>query len=486
MEAQRRKDAEARKPGIIACLPGVLLLITSMVCPICAAPKPNILLILADDLGYGDLGCYNKQSKIPTPNLDRLTSEGMRFTDAHSPSSVCTPTRYALLTGRYCWRTSLKRGVLNGQSPLLIEPNRPTLASFLKAQGYRTACIGKWHLGLGTTLFTNYSESISPGPNSLGFDYFFGTAASLDMPPYGLIENDHFVTEPTEQIAASKHQREGGNGFWRAGPIAPGFRHVDGLPILTRKAAEFLHRQTQGQPFFLYFALPAPHTPWVPASEFVGKSKAGPYGDFVAQLDDTVGEILASLKESRLAQDTLVIFTSDNGAHWTPGDIRKYGHRANGPLRGQKADIWEGGHRVPFIVRWPDHIKPRTRSDALICLIDIFPTIANLLEQPASTEDGLSFLAALKGAKSARDHLVHHSYDGTFAIRQGSWKLSPALGSHGFSEPQTVEPTANGPLGQLYNLKSDVGETRNLWKKRPELVSRLHALLEACKQPAAN
>ncbi len=451
-------------------LVGALLLTAFVFWTYAEDRKPNILLILADDLGYGDLHCYNKDSKIPTPHLDRFARQGIRFTDAHSPSSVCTPTRYALLTGRYGWRTSLKRGVLNGQDPLLIEPGRPTLASFLKNRGYRTACIGKWHLGLTRT------ETNLLGPTAVGFDYFFGIAASLDMPPYAFIENDRFVAEPSEQIGASKHQREGGLGFWRAGPIAPGFRHEQTLDKLTGIAQRYLE-QVREQPFFLYFALTAPHTPWLPDPKF--SSKAGAYGNFVAQVDDTVGRILKTLEQTRLDKDTLVIFTSDNGAHWTPEDIRKYGHRANGPWRGQKADIWEGGHRVPFIVRWPGHVRQRTQSIQPICLTDVFATLANLLDPSReNTEDGVSFLSALHGGKSKRELLIHHSFDGTFAIRQGPWKLCLGLGSRGFSAPSSVEPTADGPRGQLFNLRNDATETRNLWSKHPKIVNDLQSTLE--------
>lgn len=454
-----------------------------------AAPsKPNVVIILADDMGYGDPGCYNKDSKTPTPHIDRLASQGMRFTDAHTPASLCTPTRYGLLTGRYSWRTSLARGVLNGYSPILIEPGRTTLASLLKQHGYTTAGLGKWHLGLGTDARTDYSKRLRPGPNAFGFDYFFGIPASLDMPPYVFVENEGVTEAPTQTIAAGEMRRNGGGGFWREGAIAPGFRHIDVLPTLTERAVDFVKKQTKSKPFFLYFALNAPHTPWMPTDEFRGKSMADYYGDFVAQVDATVGRVMKALDEAGLAGDTLIIYTSDNGAHWLPGDIEKWGHRANGPLRGQKSDIWEGGHRVPFIVRWPDKIKAGSRSDELICLTDVMATTAAILgvKLPDNAgEDSFDISPALldrKRKQPIREAIVHHSGDGTFAIRQGPWKLAMALGSHGFSEPKNIKPEPGGPTGQLYNMEKDPAESDNVWQQNPDVVARLTALLEKYKR----
>lgn len=435
--------------------------------PLGAAERPNIVLILADDLGYGDLRCYNRSSKIPTPHLDALAEQGTRFTDAHTPSSLCTPTRYGLLTGRYCWRTSLKRGVLNGQDPYMIEPGRPTIASILKQAGYKTACIGKWHLGLGTNRPVDYLQPLTPGPRSAGFDYFFGIPASLDMPPYVFVENEIVLEAPTESIEDGKDQRAGGFGFWRAGPIAPGFRHAEVLDVLTRKAEEFLRNQKPGEPFFLYLPLTAPHMPWLPISEFAGKSKAGDYGDFVAQMDDCVGRVLKLAGEN-----TLVIFTSDNGAHWMPEDIKEYRHRSNGSLRGQKGDLWEGGHRVPFIVRWPGKVKARNTSDRLVCLTDVMATIARVVNGAEAGEDSIDFLSG-----PPRNSIVHHSGDGTFAIREGKWKLCVALGSHGFSEPRSIRPDPGGPTGQLFDLERDPRENYNVWERHPYTVMRLMMLL---------
>ena len=452
--------------------------------------RPNLVLILADDMGYGDLHCYNRDSRIPTPNMDRLASQGMLFTDAHTPSSVCTPTRYGILTGRYCWRSRLKSWVLNGYSPLLIEPGRMTIASFLKQHGYRTACVGKWHLGLQDNKKTDYDKPLTPGPTTVGFDYFFGIPASLDMPPYVFIENDRPVTMPTGHIDKSAMARRGGKGFWRAGPIAPGFRHADVLPTITDKAIAWLetsHRRAPDQPLFLYFALNAPHTPWVPSAEFIGKSGAGPYGDYAAQVDHTIGRIINTLDRLGMEDDTLLIVTSDNGAHWLESDIRKYEHLANNHLRGQKADIHDGGHRVPLVARWPGHVPAGSIARQTLCQTDLFATYAAILGQPLpsdAAEDSFNMLPVLLAEPldhPIRTATVHHSADGMFAIRQGPWKLIMGLGSGGFTAPRRIKPKADQAPGQLYNLLDDPAESLNLWDREPQVVQRLTALLEKWK-----
>jgi len=348
------------------------------------AAKPNIVLILADDLGQGDVGCFNANSKIPTPHLDQLAREGMRFTNAHSPSSVCTPTRYALLTGTYAWRSRLKKGVLNGYDRLLIEPERTTIAQVLQKGGYRTACIGKWHLGLQAydesrpKAQTNFEQALTPGPNSVGFQEFFGIAASLDMPPYVFIRNDGLTAPLNSTINGSKAKRDGGEGYWREGPLAEGFTHINVLPELTRESLAYLDRQSKNQPFFLYVPLTSPHTPWLATPEWEGKSKAGPYGDFVAMTDDAIGQILGRLKQIGLEENTLVIVTSDNGAYWRPVDIKQYDHDGANGRRGQKADIHEGGHRIPLIAKWPDVIAANSISDQTVCLTDLYATLAEV------------------------------------------------------------------------------------------------------------
>ncbi len=450
--------------------------------------RPNIILILADDLGYGDLGCYNADSKIPTPHLDRLAAEGMRFTDAHSPSGVCTPTRYGLLTGRYCWRSRLKKGVLGGRSTNLIEPGRWTLGTIARANGYATAAIGKWHLGLGVGNQTDYTQPLHPGPLDHGFAEFFGIPASLDMEPYLYVRDDHPVAFPSLPVAASQRRKVDGGGFWRGGKIAPGFRHEGVLPRLTEEAVAFVERQSRREPdrpFFLYLPLPAPHTPWMPTEEFRGASRAGDYGDFTHQVDASIGALLETLVRLGKSEDTIVIVTSDNGSHWDTDDIERWDHRSNGPWRGQKADIWEGGHRVPFVVRWPGQVDPGKTENETITLVDLMATFAdiwrmNLPDQMG--EDSTSLLPVWRGLRREgpiHEAVVHHSADGMFAIRQGDWKLIQGRGSGGFSAPKRVDRQAEGgPFGQLYHLGADPGETINRWEEEPEVVSRLTALID--------
>jgi len=450
---------------------------------------PHIVIILADDLGLGDLGCYNPDSRIPTPRVDAIARAGIRFTDAHSPSAVCTPTRYGILTGRYAWRTRLKRWTLNGDSPALIDPERPTLASMLKAKGYRTACIGKWHLGLGRGEKTDYASPLDPGPNAYGFDRFFGIAASLDMPPYVFIEDSRCATPPTGRIERSEHRRKDGGGFWRAGRIAPGFKHVDVLPTLTEKAIAWIEEcgQDGARPFFLYFPLTAPHTPWVPTPAFRGKTEVGYYGDFTAQVDHVVGRVVQALARTGAVRNTLLIVTSDNGSHWPPSDIKKWGHRANLHHRGQKADIWEGGHRVPFLAHWPGVIAPGTVSGQTICLADLFRTVAAVVgaDVPENAgEDSYDILPVLRGEAAApvRDSIVHHSGDGMFAVRSGRWKLILGRGSGGFTPPRRVKPKEGEPAGQLYDLVDDPAETINRYGSKPEVVAGLTRRLERIRK----
>jgi len=447
---------------------------------------PNIVLILADDLGIGDLGCYNPASKIPTPNMDRLASAGMRFTDAHTPSAVCTPTRYGVLTGRYCWRTRLKQGVLWGLSRNLIDPERLTLPDILRERGYRTGGVGKWHLGLGDEEPTDYSQPFALSPVSHGFDTYFGIPASLDMEPYVYLLDDWVTQAPSSTVELSHHRRRNGGGFWRAGPAAPDFRHVEVLPRLAARAAEFVersHRDEPDRPFFLYFPLSAPHTPWLPTEEHRGRSGAGYYGDFVCQVDDAVGQVMAALERQGIVDETLVIVTSDNGSHWPDADIEKFDHDANLGYRGQKADIWEGGHRVPFLVRWPGVTPAGTVSDNLVCLTDILATCADLtgatLPDDAG-EDSISQLAVIEGReleRSPRQHVVNHSINGTFAMRTKRWKLILGLGSGGFTAPQRRSPKPGEAPGQLYDMEADPHETTNRSLDEPDRVEELTRLL---------
>ena len=444
--------------------------------------KPNVIVILADDLGYGDLGCYGATHTI-TPHLDRMAREGLRFTDAHSPSAVCTPTRYGLLTGRYAWRTRLKKGVLVGDSPSLIEEGRLTLASLFKAKGYMIAGIGKWHLGLGNEAKTDFAKTLRPGPLEAGFDSYFGIPASLDMVPYVYVENDRVLALPTAQSEKSPKSNYFDGVFWREGPAAPGFRHRDVLPELTRRAEQFIQSQTAECPFFLYFALTSPHTPWVPTEDFQGRTKLGEYGDFVTQTDAAVGRVLAALDSRKLADNTLVIFTSDNGAIPLPAQFASSGHKTNGPWRGQKSDCWEAGHRVPYLVRWPGRTPAGATCNETICHTDVLATLAALIGRKLpddAAEDSFNILPLFLGStgqRPIREATVHHSGDGMFAIRQGKWKAIFHLGSGGFSQPKTEKPVPGGPTGQLYELDADPAESRNLWLETPDVVASLTALL---------
>lgn len=472
-----------------------------------AAAKPNIIYILSDDLGYGDLSCLNPQSKIKTPHADRLAREGMIFTDAHSGSAVCTPTRYGIITGRYAWRSKLKNGVLGGLSPRLIEPGRETVASFLKSQGYTTACIGKWHLGMDWVLKpgkdvtelniekpdqvwnVDYTQPIKNGPNSVGFDYYFGISASLDMVPYAYIENDKVTVNPTEEKQYPMYLgKDGGNT--RKGPTAPGFDAANVLPDLAKKASAYIAQQAKsakdGKPFFLYLPLASPHTPILPTKEWQGKSGISAYADFVLQNDWALGEVMEALEKNGLTENTLLIFTSDNGCSNQADypDLLAKGHNPSHIFRGHKADIFEGGHHIPFIVRWPAKVKAGSTYDHTICLTDLFATTSDILGKklPATAgEDSVSILPALTGkTKNAlREATVHHSINGSFAIRQGEWKLCLTPDSGGWSAPRPGRDDSSGlPPIQLYNLTSDIGEQKNVQAENPEVVAKLTKLLE--------
>ena len=468
---------------------------------------PNIVYLLCDDLGYGDVKCLNPDGKIATPNMDRLAAAGMIFTDAHSSSSVCSPTRYGILTGRYNWRSRLKSGVLGGMSPRLIEPGRLTVPAFLKQRGYHTACIGKWHLGMDWTLKAgaetfddsiekgeagwrvDFTRPIRNGPNQVGFDYYFGISASLDMVPYTFIEDDRVTAIPTVDKAFPMMLGRSG-GMTRKGPAAANFEATDVLPTLTQKAVDYIDQRAAGaragKPFFLYLALSAPHTPIAPTPEWLGRSGLNPYGDFVMEVDWTVGQVLAALDKNSLAGSTIVIVTSDNGCSPEAkfDELTAKGHNPSYHFRGYKADIFDGGHRIPFIVRWPGRVKARTTSDQLICLTDLFATCADILGAKLpdnAAEDSVSILPALEGRDNSplREAVVHHSINGSFAVRQKAWKLELCPDSGGWSAPRPgSEPARDLPPIQLYDLATDVGERTNPQDRHPEMVQRLEKLLE--------
>jgi len=460
---------------------------------------PNIVVILADDLGYGDIGAFNPDSKIPTPYIDQLASQGMIFTDAHTPSAVCTPTRYGFMTGRYNWRSTLKEGVLTGNSKALIPDNRTTIASVLKTQGYHTAFIGKWHLGWdwatvdGDPLTANgwgpndfdqidFASAVTHNPNDLGFDFAYGHAGSLDMAPYVYVENGKVTAIPdTVTVNTGKYS------WWRKGPTSPDFDHEKVTPNFFEKSIQYIEAQAKEEkPFFLYLALPSPHTPILPPAEWQGKSGLAPYGDFMMMIDDYVGKVNAALEKAGIAENTLVIFTSDNGGSPAAGlDVMEAaGHFSNYIYRGHKADIFEGGHRVPFIAKWPAKIQKGTSRSETICLTDLMATGAELSGyelKDSEGEDSYSlvklFDADQKG-ESFREATVHHSINGSFAIRQGDWKLIMAKGSGGWSFPKPNDPAeVDLPEVQLYNLASDPRETTNVQADNAEKVASLKALL---------
>ena len=487
---------------------GMVLLSLALPVNDAASETPiNIVIVLADDLGYGDPGCYNDQSKIPTPNIDRLAAEGLRFTDAHTPSSVCSPTRYGLLTGRYAWRTKLKRSVLWPWSLPLIEKDRLTLPAMLQQHGYHTACIGKWHLGWDWPIDTDghvsdefdgvaiaakkrvplskriaFSRPIASGPTSRGFHYYFGDDVP-NFPPYCFIENDHTVGIPGVDKPKGM--------FGHDGPMLAGWDLSVVMPPLAQKAAAYIEERAKhpDQPFFLYVPLTAPHTPIAPSPHFAGKSEAGIYGDFVHEVDWVLGQVLSALDRTGTAKNTLVIFTSDNGSPQRNGidmsgpigSVKKFGHDPSRPWRGMKSDAWEAGHRVPYVMRWPGRTPAGETSSEPIILTDLMRTFATIVGHSLpedSAEDSFDILTAFEGKRTHRpihNHLVHHSGNGVFAIRQGNWKLILGKGSGGFTR---YKAPADAPAGQLYHLGDDPDEMRNLYSEKPEIVEQLSELLK--------
>lgn len=449
--------------------------------------KPNVIYILADDLGYGDLSCLNPDSKLHTRCIDDMALNGLRMTDMHSTSAVCTPSRYGILTGRYNWRSRLKSGVVGGYSEPVIEQGRRTVADVMREAGYATGCVGKWHLGLrwqrdndlpephgyATMPGVDYSKPVYGGPLDFGFDRFFGIAASLDMPPYVYIDG-------RQATALPDHETEGeGMRFWRKGPTAPDFVHEEVLPTLTRKAIDWIDEWSD-RPFFIYFPLPAPHTPILPTGEYCGKSRTNSYGDFVLVVDGVVGTIREHLRKRGLLEDTIIVFTSDNGCSPMADypDLISKGHNPSYVFRGTKADIYEGGHRIPFVVSWPAGIPCGGSVNQMLCLSDFMATMAELTGVRLTDdmgEDSVSELALWQRRSDApvRRDIVHHSIDGSFSIREGSWKLELCPGSGGWSDPVPGEEPEGSPDMQLYDLSADISERRNLIAEHPEIAERL-------------
>ncbi|HUX58014.1 MAG TPA: arylsulfatase [Bacteroidales bacterium] len=486
--------------------------------------RPNIVIILADDMGYGDVSFNNHLARTYTPNIDKFAENGLTFTDAHSGGSVSIPSRYGLLTGRYFFRAP-KQSSYWGYLPPLIEKERETIGTLMQKAGYTTACIGKWHLGLKWGLndiskpqidnekvsgYTNtdFSSPVTGGPNNLGFDYYFIHPASLDMPPYTFIRNGKVIDTNIVLMAdAYPHTLDGtidaydkrntnendiywGRGvWWRNGEMSKSFKVEDCFDIIVDEGISFIekHIANNGKnPFMLYLPLTGPHTPWVPNDTFKGSSAMGTYGDFISQVDHVVYRINEVIKRLNIEENTLVIFASDNGTPWEEEDIQSYGHLSNASRRGQKGDIWDGGHHIPLFIKWPAKIKQSQSYDYTISLLDIFASFAEMTGQPIDkkyAEDSFSFYDVLMGniTDPSRDHIVY-SAGNKLAIKKGDWKYIDGLGSGGFTTPSNVNPVPNGPKGQLYNLKEDPMETTNLYfqnlGKVKELSDLLHQISE--------
>lgn len=472
--------------------------------------NPNIVLILADDLGYGDIGCYNSESQINTPNIDTLAKAGIMFTDAHAASAVCTPSRYSILTGRYCWKTPLKKFVFFNYEQPLIEPNRLTVASMLKSAGYNTACIGKWHLGLGWTAKPDseidfdtpypwdrgnpdeeiednidFTADITGGPNDLGFDYaFYTSGCSTDQPPYCFIENNHC-------LGMNKATKTQPKGSTRTGMAADGWDNEMVDVEFTKRAKGYLKSQKDKEgldPFFLYLALSSPHSPHLPPSFIKGESNAGSRGDLVSLVDWSVGEIMHTLDEFNLTEDTLFIVTSDNGplvGSIVPPDAGEWNakidndHRSAGLLRGFKGEIYEGGHRIPFVARWPGHIQPGKSINTPICLTDLLATFAEITGESYSKKDdvdSISMVEALTGNDHnnfLREYVIHHSGNGVFSIRKGKWKMIFESKGNGWDEGPI-----RGTAGQLFNMETDTYEKDDIWNEQQKITNEMELLIK--------
>ena len=464
--------------------------------------RPNIVIILADDFGVGDIQTHYPRNKIATPYLDRLVQQGMSFTDAHSPSAVCSPTRYGLLTGRYAWRTRLQEWVIAAYEPPLIAENRPTVAGLLRKHGYDTACIGKWHLGWNWpgpqssrmtqqrngqwTLRWDFTKTIKGGPVDRGFDYFYGLDLP-NLPPFTFIENDHVARQPTARFQLDRSEGIVLPARFAGAPAAPEWRLQNILPEITRRAVKYIHQKAnQDAPFFLYFSMTSPHEPVVPSKQFRGKSGIAPIADFVMETDWSAGQVIKAIDDAGIAEHTLVVFTADNGhSHYTGWDqLIEAGHFPSGPYRGHKGDVWEGGHRVPLVVRWPNRVAAGKSSTQLVCLTDIFATCAEIAgaEIPSiGGEDSLSFMPSLRGDQSPkqadgqrRTTLVSHSNYGEFAYRDGTWKLVFRMSGRNL-EQSRGKPT----VAELYQLETDIDEQIDLSEQEPEIVKRMTEGLRA-------
>ncbi|MEX0987490.1 MAG: arylsulfatase [Bacteroidales bacterium] len=486
---------------------------------------PNIIIIFADDMGYGDVSGLNPEAKTSTPAIDEMAESGLVFTEAHASASVCTPSRYGLLTGRYAFRNRVKGGNVGGFSSSVFEPERKTMAHLLKKAGYTTAAVGKWHLGFDWTTLNedetprmdnvssysnvDYSQPISFGPNHYGFDYSFIHPASLDIPPYLFLRDNRAIDdqmvlssdvypirlETTEYSWDKKHTEEGdiywGKGvWWRNGEMAESFRIERCLGDIVEDGTNFIEKHISEQkknPFFLYLPLTGPHTPWVPEDQFKGKSSVDTYGDFILTIDNVVKVINDKVKQLGIAENTMVIFATDNGGYWPEEEINLQQHESNYGRRGQKGDIWDGGHHIPMVITWPAKISEPQQYDQLVSLTDLYATFADLTGQVMdneSGEDSFSFLHVLDGDLSSpvRNSMIHNTSRRFFAIREGDWKYIDMLGSGGFTHPSFIDIEPGMAEGQLYNIKSDPLESNNLFFEHPDIVTELKQKIIATKE----
>ena len=459
---------------------------------------PNIVIIYADDMGYGDLSYQNPNSKIPTPNLDQLASEGMLFTDAHSSSGICSPSRFALLTGKYHWRR--QHNIVTSFGKPFFNESDITLPQVLKQNGYATACIGKWHLGwnwefknepsgIVTENDIDWSKPVSGGPLDRGFDYYFGDG-TINFPPYAWVENDRIIEAPTEMMYSDNIGYETKEGAWefRHGPRVEGWNPYEVLPTLTNKTIEWVNNHSKDQPFFLYFSLPSPHAPIIPNDEFDGTSEAGAYGDFIFQTDWVIGQVLNTIKENGFEDNTIIIFTSDNGPeHYAFARAKNYAHFSMGIFRGLKVDIWEGGHRIPMIIKWPGHIEAGSVSDKLVSQIDYMSTFAAItgIKLPeGAAPDSYNFLPTLLGESydfPERDVLIHNTFATKWAVRKGEWLYMNTNSGEHRRMPEFFKElrgyTDFGTEGLLFNLKKDPEQRNNLYEQYPERVMEMDNLL---------
>lgn len=485
---------------------------------------PNIIIILADDMGYGDVSSNNPYARTRTPNIDKMAQKGMVFTDAHSGGAVCTPSRYGLITGRYYFRAP-RLPEFWGYLPPRIEQGRETIGSLMQRAGYSTACIGKWHLGLNwklkddskpqipdqkdkTATNTDFTQNVSGGPNSLGFDYSYILPASLDMPPYVFVKNDR-VVDPEVVLTANAYPKTLASTvpvwdrkyttdndiywergvWWRNGEMSKSFKLEDCFDRIVNEGVSYIKNQTKNnpeKPFMLYLPLTGPHTPWLPDNKFKGKTMLGTYGDYILQIDDVVMQITNTLKSLKIDENTIVIFSSDNGGHWAEDDIQAYAHQSNYQKRGQKGDIWDGGHHIPLIIKWSAQIKKNFTYSQTVSLVDLLATFSEMTGQAINKtygEDSWSFYKILKEKSNIpiRDNIIYISARGNLSIEKGGWKYIDCLGSGGFTEPGKINSVKGGPLGQLYNLDIDPLETNNLYFFNTEKVKELSALLNKLK-----